>query len=71
MINLMKVKNVVFWDAAPCRSSVNRRFGGTYRLDLQGRKNPLTRNQREQVAAATTQKTTFFIMTVVKTSDLT
>jgi hypothetical protein len=32
------VKNVVFWDVAPCRSYVNRRFGGTYRLQLRGRK---------------------------------
>jgi hypothetical protein len=22
-------KNAVFWDVAPCRSYVNRRFGGT------------------------------------------
>jgi hypothetical protein len=32
------MKNAVFWDVAPCRSCVNRRFGGTYRLHLQGRK---------------------------------
>jgi hypothetical protein len=32
------MKNAVFWDVAPCRPSVNRRFGGTYRLHLQGRK---------------------------------
>jgi hypothetical protein len=32
------MKNVVVWDVAPCRSCVNRRFGGTYRLHLQGRK---------------------------------
>jgi hypothetical protein len=32
------VKNVVFWDVALCRSCVNRRFGGTYRLHIQGRK---------------------------------
>jgi hypothetical protein len=32
------MKNVVFWDVAPCRSCVNRRFGGTYRLHLKGRK---------------------------------
>jgi hypothetical protein len=32
------MKNVAFWDVAPCRSCVNRRFGGTYRLHLQGRK---------------------------------
>jgi hypothetical protein len=29
------LKNAVFWDVVPCRSSVNRRFGGTYRLHLQ------------------------------------
>jgi hypothetical protein len=32
------MKNAVFWDVAPRRSCVNRRFGGTYRLHLQGRK---------------------------------
>jgi hypothetical protein len=32
------MKNVVFRDVAPCRSYVNRRFGGTYHLHLQGRK---------------------------------
>jgi hypothetical protein len=32
------MKNAVFWDVAPCRSCVNRRFGATYRLQLQGRK---------------------------------
>jgi hypothetical protein len=32
------MKNAVFWDVAPCRScEMNRRFGGTYRLRLQGR----------------------------------
>jgi hypothetical protein len=31
------VKNAVFWDVAPCRYCVNRRFGGTYRLHLHGR----------------------------------
>jgi hypothetical protein len=25
------MKNTVFWDVAPFRSCVNRRFGGTYR----------------------------------------
>jgi hypothetical protein len=34
----VSIKNAVFWDMAPCRSCVNRRFGGTYRLHLQGRK---------------------------------
>jgi hypothetical protein len=32
------MKNAVFWDVAPCRSCVNRRFGETYRLHIQGRK---------------------------------
>jgi hypothetical protein len=32
------MKNAVFLDVTPCRSCVNRRFGGTYRLHLQGRK---------------------------------
>jgi hypothetical protein len=33
------MKSIVFWDMTPCSPlSVNRRFGGTYRLHLQGRK---------------------------------
>jgi hypothetical protein len=34
------MKSIIFWDMTP-RSplSFNRRFGGTYRLHLQGRKN--------------------------------
>jgi hypothetical protein len=32
------MKNAVFWDVAPCRSRANRRFVGTHRLHLQGRK---------------------------------
>jgi hypothetical protein len=31
------LKNVVFWDVGLCRYCVNRRFGGMYRLHLQGR----------------------------------
>jgi hypothetical protein len=44
------MKNTVFWDVAPCRYFVNRRFGGTYCLPLQGRRNPRVMNQRERVA---------------------
>jgi hypothetical protein len=29
--------NAVFWDVVQCRSCANRRFAGTYRLQLQGR----------------------------------
>jgi hypothetical protein len=32
------MKNVVFWNVAPSRSCVSRRFGGTYRLNLQSKK---------------------------------
>jgi hypothetical protein len=36
------LKNAVFWDVAPCRYFVNRRFGGTDRFQRL--------HQREQVA---------------------
>jgi hypothetical protein len=36
--NWVATWNAVFWDVAPYRSCVNRRFGGTYRLHHQGRK---------------------------------
>jgi hypothetical protein len=36
--NEIVMRNTVFWDVAPCRSCVNRRFGRTYRLHLQGTK---------------------------------
>jgi hypothetical protein len=38
--NVMRIfmENAVFWDVAPCRSCVNRRFGGIYCLLLLGRK---------------------------------
>jgi hypothetical protein len=32
------MKNAAFWDVAPCRSCVNWRFGGMFRLHIQGRK---------------------------------
>jgi hypothetical protein len=47
----MTIKNAVFWDVAPCRYFVNRRFGGAYRLHLQGIRNPRAMNQREQSTA--------------------
>jgi hypothetical protein len=33
---ITRLKDVVFWDVKPCDSSKNRRFGGTYRLHLEG-----------------------------------
>jgi hypothetical protein len=62
---IRKRKNAVFWNVAPCRYCGNRSFGWTYRLHLQGIRNPLARNQHEKVAA-TSQKTAFFIVTAVK-----
>jgi hypothetical protein len=77
---IQKKKNAVFWDVAPCRSRVNRRFGGTNRLHLQRRK---IRERARRVSKwlqtavtqdlyrATSQKTVFFIVRAVKTSNLT
>jgi hypothetical protein len=31
------IKNAIFWGVMPCRSCLNRRFGGKYRLHLHGR----------------------------------
>jgi hypothetical protein len=42
------MKNAVFFDEAPCRYFVNRSFGGTYGLHLQGIRNPRAMNQSEQ-----------------------
>jgi hypothetical protein len=40
--------NSVFWDITPCSSLlVKRRFGGIYRLHLQGRRISQVRNQHE------------------------
>jgi hypothetical protein len=59
------MKNAIFWDVAPCIYFVNRRFGETYCLHLQGIRNSRAMNQRDQVAVdclhgATFQKTAFF-----------
>jgi hypothetical protein len=33
------MKSIIFWDATPCSLlNCNRRFGGTYRLHLQGQR---------------------------------
>jgi hypothetical protein len=42
------MKGYISWDIAPCNPlKVNRRFGGTCRLHLQGRRINQARNQRE------------------------
>jgi hypothetical protein len=45
--HLHSTKKAVFWDVAPCSSGVNRRFGGTYRLRLQGRRESIRKSARE------------------------
>jgi hypothetical protein len=80
-------KNGVFWVVWPGGPGNNRRFGGTWRLLHQGDKigelgttQAATSNRRTlrrntkflQVPhGVTTQKTPFFIVTAVKTSNLT
>jgi hypothetical protein len=74
------VSNGVFWVVTPCGSCKNRRFGGTWRLLHQGEKIgelgttlAATSNRRtlRRNTGVTTQKTPFFIVTAVKTSNLT
>jgi hypothetical protein len=50
------LKSTIFWDITPCSPlSVNRRFGGTYRLHLQGRKNKFSKKPAcKQVARVST-----------------
>jgi hypothetical protein len=57
-----KMKSIVFWDTKPCiLLKFNRRFGGTYRLHLQGRIST-ERNQRESRV--------LFINTAVRTLNV-
>jgi hypothetical protein len=58
-------KNFVFWDAASCRSCVNRRFGGTYHIHLQGRK---IRERRTSVSSWLQPRSTYLRMHVSHTS---
>jgi hypothetical protein len=58
--SLCYLKNAVFWDVAPCRSCVPRRFGGTYRLRRSSETSVHTRCTRRHIQ--------FFIVTAVKTS---
>jgi hypothetical protein len=51
-------------DVALCRSWVNRRLGGTYRLHLQGRK-------ISELGTSVSRWLTFFIVASVKTLNLT
>jgi hypothetical protein len=80
------VKNAVFWDVAPCRSYVNRHFRETYGCShlltlvprlwifvpwMWRRYVPPKRRLTQDLHSATSQKTAFFIVTAMKTSNLT
>jgi hypothetical protein len=46
------LKSNIFWDMTQCSpSSFNRRFGGTFRLHLQGRRNRFSKPASKQVAS--------------------
>jgi hypothetical protein len=48
VLTAVVMKSTIFWDITQCSPlRVKRRFGGTYRLQLQGRKISRARNQRE------------------------
>jgi hypothetical protein len=42
------MKSIIFWNMMPCSPlSFNRRFGGTYRLHLQGRRNRFSKISKQ------------------------
>jgi hypothetical protein len=46
------LKSIIFWDMTPCSPlSYNQRFGGTYRLHHQGRRNRFSKPVSKQVAS--------------------
>jgi hypothetical protein len=48
------MKSIIFWDMTPCSPpKVNRRYGGTRRLHLQGRRNRFSKPASKQVASTT------------------
>jgi hypothetical protein len=53
VLTAMVMKRFVFWDITPCSPlKVNRRFGGTCRIHLQGRRINQARNQHESCSLA-------------------
>jgi hypothetical protein len=53
VLTAVVMKNIIFWDITPCSPlSVNRRFGGTYRLHFHSQKNkPSKKPAWKQVAS--------------------
>jgi hypothetical protein len=53
VFTLVVMKSIIFWDITPCGPlSVNRRFGGTYRLHLQGRRNKFSKKPTSKQVAS-------------------
>jgi hypothetical protein len=52
VLTAVVMKNIIFWDITPCSPLiVNSRFGGTYRLHLQGRRNKFSKNPASKQVA--------------------
>jgi hypothetical protein len=54
VLTAVVMKSTIFWDITPCSPlSIHRRFGGTYRFHLQGRKNKFSNKPAwKQVASS-------------------
>jgi hypothetical protein len=51
------LKSIMFWDMTPGSPlSVNRRFGGTYHLHFQGRRNKFSKKPARKQVARTTRR---------------
>jgi hypothetical protein len=67
-------ESIIFWDVTRCSLlSCNRRFGGTYSLHLQGRRNRFSKTGKQAggkgLHGVISQKMILFITTAVKTSN--
>lgn len=52
---ILRLKGFMFWDIAQCNSlKVNGRFGGRYRLPLQGRRISKKKTSEKQVTSRAT-----------------
>jgi hypothetical protein len=74
MLHSDKLLNVrIFWDIAPCNSYMNKCFGGTYHLYLQGRISAYQETSEMSVYIglhdSIAQKMAKFITTAVRTSN--
>jgi hypothetical protein len=51
VFTVVVMKSIIFWDMTLCSPlSFNRRFGGKYRLHLQGRRNRFSKPASKQLA---------------------